>query len=359
VNKKILFLINGLGLGNSTRCFAIIERLKLLNAEISIITSGNGKWFFSDKKEIENLLEIESFKYGEKDGKINTLNTFLSISKIFRTFSDNSKLINNFIEKYKPDIIITDSVYFNYNKKKLSIPLISLNNADQVKYFFNKYKVKPKNIYPQYYGIEYLDYLYNLRFSDLILSPVITDYENLSDSKNLKIKRIGPIVRLNLINKEKGNSLRGAIMLSGSKFGMNLKINDNNSDLILDVIGREKPLHYQTNKNLFFQGKMLNNHKILNQVDFAVVNGGYSAVTELFFTEKPMVVVPVPNHAEQWINAKQISDAGVGIIANETNYFEQLTKLSKNYSYYKENYKKFTTKIDGATQAADIIYNYK
>ena len=55
MNKKILFLINGLGLGNSTRCFAIIERLKLLNAEISVITSGNGKWFFSDKEEIENL----------------------------------------------------------------------------------------------------------------------------------------------------------------------------------------------------------------------------------------------------------------------------------------------------------------
>ena len=27
MNRKILFLINGLGLGNSTRCLAIIEKL--------------------------------------------------------------------------------------------------------------------------------------------------------------------------------------------------------------------------------------------------------------------------------------------------------------------------------------------
>ncbi len=358
MNKKVLFLINGLGLGNSTRCFAIIQRLYLLDTDVSIITSGNGSWFFLGKKEIKNLLEIDSFKYGEKNGKINTLNTFLNISKIFKTFSDNSKLINNFIEKHKPDIIISDSVYFNYDKKKLSIPLISLNNADQVKYFFNKYKNKPKNIYAQYYGIECLDYLYNLKFSDVILSPVITKYDDLSVSKNSKIKRIGPIVRLDLAVKERGNNLRGAIMLSGSKFGMSLKINDNKSLLKLDVIGRDKPTQGEANENLIFHGKMLDNHKILNQVDFAVVNGGYSAITELFFTEKPMVVVPVPNHSEQWTNANQISESGIGIIANENNYFEKLNELLKNYDNYKKNYKKFSQKIDGATQAADIIYNY-
>lgn len=358
MNKKVLFLINGLGLGNSTRCFAIIERLFQLDTDVSIITSGNGSWFFLGKKEIKNLVKIESFKYGEKNGKINTLNTFLNISKILNTFSDNSKLINNFIEKHKPDIIISDSVYFNYNKKKLSIPLISLNNSDQVKYFFNKYKNKPKSIYAQYYGIECLDYLYNLKFSDLILSPVITKYDDLPISSNSKIKRIGPIVRLNLNIKESSNNLRGAIMLSGSKFGMSLKINNNKSNLILDVIGREKPPQNETIQNFIFHGKMLNNHKILNQVDFAVVNGGYSAITELFYTEKPMVVVPVPNHSEQWTNAKQISEGGIGIIANENNYFEKLNELIKNYSNYKENYKKFSQKIDGASQAANIIYNF-
>ena len=45
MNKKVLFLINGLGLGNSTRCFAIIERLFQLDTDVSIITSGNGSWF--------------------------------------------------------------------------------------------------------------------------------------------------------------------------------------------------------------------------------------------------------------------------------------------------------------------------
>ena len=51
--KKILFLINGLGLGNSTRCSAIIERLILKKCEVSVITSGNGEWFFKNKNFIK------------------------------------------------------------------------------------------------------------------------------------------------------------------------------------------------------------------------------------------------------------------------------------------------------------------
>ena len=41
--KKILFIVNGLGLGNSTRCESIIESLIFKGKTIDIITSGNGK----------------------------------------------------------------------------------------------------------------------------------------------------------------------------------------------------------------------------------------------------------------------------------------------------------------------------
>ena len=44
-------------------------------------------------------------------------------------------------------------------------------------------------------------------------------------------------------------------MLSGSKFGMSLKINNNKSNLILDVIGREKPPKMKQSKTLFFMEK--------------------------------------------------------------------------------------------------------
>ena len=41
MNKKILFLINGLGLGNSTRCHAIIQKLLKKKVKVGIVAAKN------------------------------------------------------------------------------------------------------------------------------------------------------------------------------------------------------------------------------------------------------------------------------------------------------------------------------
>lgn len=40
----ILFAVNGLGMGNSTRCHVVIQRLAA-DAEVHVITSGNRLFF--------------------------------------------------------------------------------------------------------------------------------------------------------------------------------------------------------------------------------------------------------------------------------------------------------------------------
>ena len=68
-----------------------------------------------------------------------------------------------------------------------------------------------------------------------------------------------------------------------------------------------------------------------------------------------MIVVPVPNHSEQWVNAKQIQDAGCGIIGNENNYEDLIPKLINNYANFKNNFLKYSTSENGAEEAAKII----
>ena len=84
MTKRILFLVNGLGLGNSTRCHAVIERLINRGAEVAIATSGNGLWYFKNHLNFPNVFEVEELHYGKKDGRLSIMATFLSIGNFVK-----------------------------------------------------------------------------------------------------------------------------------------------------------------------------------------------------------------------------------------------------------------------------------
>ena len=355
--KKIVFLVNGLGLGNSIRIYSIIQRLKMKNTEINVITSGNGEWFYKNLKELKNLYFINSIHYGAKNKKISILNTLKMIPSIIYTLKNNSTKIYHTIENIKPDVIVTDSVYVFPKIKKFSIPIVAINNSDLTVDYFKEFKNKPTDIFGQYYFIEQLDYLYHKIIPDLVISPCFLNEDIKSFDFRKKIKRVGPIFRLGLKKRKKRIERRGAIMLSGSNFGVNVNLRNSNQPFQLDIIGREKPKNYRDIKGVIFHGKIKNNISLLNNIDFCVVNGGYSALSELYWAKIPMIVVPVSNHSEQWVNAKQIETKGCGIIGNEDNYENLITHLNYNFEKYEAVYDSLNIENDGAEDASNIILN--
>ena len=70
-----------------------------------------------------------------------------------------------------------------------------------------------------------------------------------------------------------------------------------------------------------------------------------------------MIVVPVPNHAEQWTNAKQIELSGTGIISDKDNYEKKITELNNDFKKFEDNYEKNIIDDNGADDAASIIVN--
>ena len=101
MSARILFLVNGLGLGNSTRCHAIIERLIEKGAEVAVATSGNGLWYFRRKqakkkvfRDIENQLIAT---YGRRVKKLTKTQGRILIRLVDRETEHTSyKIIKNF-----------------------------------------------------------------------------------------------------------------------------------------------------------------------------------------------------------------------------------------------------------------------
>lgn len=347
---KILFLINGLGLGNSTRCHAVIQRLHAKGAEVEVATSGNGLWYFSDKTEVTKVYEIESLSYGSKKGTINMLRTFASILSSFSVVYRNSKRIGGILDQSETNIVVTDSIYNFIPMKRRGIKVVSLNNADIVWHSYFYFKNRPNSIKFQFYGIEMFDFLIHKLMSDYVISPCLLS--NLPKPGKNTI-RVGPIVRNGLRPKNTSMPAKSAVvMLSGSVFGTPINFSNRAYPMKIDVVGRNEPKNWVGTNNINFHGRIRNTYDLLNKADLAVVNGGFSAVSEIFWLGLPMVVVPVPGHAEQWINAKTIERLGLGLIATTENYEDIMLEVFSRIQEFKLNYEKIEHQKDGAEQSA-------
>ena len=70
---------------------------------------------------------------------------------------------------------------------------------------------------------------------------------------------------------------------------------------------------------------------------------------------KPMLVVPVPNHAEQWLNARMIKHLGVGDIIAEEDLEAAILPALSRIEEFRASYEHLPAPEDGAQQAAERI----
>src|SRR6267154_2631929 len=82
MHQSCLFIINGLGLGNSTRCYAVMEYLAEAGFQIHVLTSGNGLAYFQDKACIQSLTPMDCFYYSRNKGAISGWSTLKSIRSL-------------------------------------------------------------------------------------------------------------------------------------------------------------------------------------------------------------------------------------------------------------------------------------
>lgn len=351
---KILFIVNGLGMGNSTRCHSIIEKLVDYGYTVDVLTSGNGLEYFK-QADINNLFKLYSLKYSVgNDGNISAIKTFLSIISHFITLFKNINIVNKIIKKGNYNGIVIDSDYtMLFLKWKIKIPLFAINNAHIIIQECNKLLIIPKNIKMQFI-IEKLDNFFHNLIPDYVLSPSM---KPIQDNKN--IFNFLPFVRKEIYksskkSKNKKTNFNCLIMLSGSIFGSNIDfINNISNDKIsqINIIGRTG----FSSKGIRYYGKVLNNYDIISKADILIINAGFSAVSEAFIKGIPSIVMPVRNHAEQFINAKIFEELNLGYEANEKNIGLKLNLLIKNYNLIKNNYSKINTKFTGSNEASIFI----
>lgn len=359
MTRRILFLINGLGLGNSTRCYAVMRRLLAAGAEVEVVTSGNGLWFFADKTEVGRVSEMPSLRYGASGGRLSVAATLRQAGDMLSALRRADAIVAAAIARFRPHAVLADSTYSVRAVRRAGVPLAAINNADMVVRGMAVFRDWPAAVLPQFLCVELADYLYHRAIPDLVVSPRLDPADGEAGGK---FRAVAPIVReeCRRVAESSGRPARVTIMLSGSVFGspvvLSRRCAGGGDWPHIDIIGRPPPAEGTVPPGVTYHGKLRDSLALMRQADLLVVNGGCSAVSEALVLGKPLVVLPVPRHAEQWVNGRIVRHLGVGVVAAESGLEEAIDAALAGIDRLRAGYRAIPPFGDGATRAAELIF---
>jgi hypothetical protein len=297
-------------------------------------------------------VELEPLHYGAVHGRISVIRTIRSLPEYVTAIRGNARLIETVMDRLKPDAVVTDSTYLPRRGRTRRVPLLAVNNADVVHTLYRRYADRPPSIRLQFHAVEELDFLYHRMVPDVSLSPRL---DANGETPPAPYYRVGPIVRPACRpSPTNGTPKRILIMLSGSHFGTPVNLTRAPDHCSVDIVGRRPP-DGPVPPRCRYLGRVLNTPALAADADLLVVNGGFSAVSEAFVMRKPLIVIPVPNHAEQWVNARTICELGVGMMAREEDLERALSEGLARIDRFRAVYARLPDPPDGAEQAAERI----
>lgn len=307
--KTILIAPLNWGLGHATRCIPIIRALQE-NNYIPIIAS-DGIALELLRKEFPNIqtLELPSYQIEyAKNGANFKWKLIKNGPKMIRAILEEKKTIQNWVEKYAIDGIISDNRLGVFSKKIPSVFITHQLNVMTGNTTWISSKIHQSIIK------KYME----CWVPDLIGTPNLTGKLGHIDNPNLKTKYIGPLSRLQKILLPKKYDL--LVILSGPEpqRGMlekHLKkeIVKYNGNVIFIEGNIEKEQKTTTIRNVTYYNFMNSTEleQAFNESEMVLCRSGYTTIMDLAQLRKKAFFIPTPGQYEQEYLAKKLKKEGL------------------------------------------------
>jgi predicted glycosyltransferase len=341
---RVFVACAGLGMGNASRTFGIIQALKALadsngvKLQVMVITSGAGLKFLAAAK-LSPGLEFDL--YGIHDYYKPTWSTWPWALVIYLR---NTLKIKKRIKQFAPDVILLDSDYHFLAYVGFNDITVSLGQASDVVSRAATQGFIPRGWQERinFFIRERMDAHVQSIFSRIVLVPCFAA----TGRQGNKI-RIPLVVRAEFLNRSSSAGNKGSIgiLLSGSNI---------EKDHFVEL-ARLHGLEFISSRDN--DGRPTRADR-LDMYDIVITQGGLTSISECIARAKFMIVVPMTNHPEQLLNAREVERLGLGVSAslNDFEKFPQLLeKVQKKRAYQSEHIPNCT----GAQKAAQFLTTLK
>ncbi|MES2517340.1 MAG: glycosyltransferase family protein [Bacteroidota bacterium] len=316
--SKFLFVVQGEGRGHLTQAISLFEMLTSAGHQVVSVMVGmdnerNLPTFFQEKITVEiDTFAAPSLVYGQtKAVKVwDTISThFMKLKK----YRNSVKFLAQKVEQHQPDVIINfyDMICGLYAQfYRPTIPVVCIGHQYLL---LHKAFVSLPN--------KQLDrFLLNLntRLTSLNSTRKLAlSFVEMPDDKASGIAVTPPLLRDEVKQLSPSSKPFLLAYITHHKLSEDLiNWHSNHRDVQIHCFwnNREFADEWQFRENLTFH--QVNSEKFLNMMQECsglVCTAGFESVCEAMYLGKPIMMVPVPNHIEQAINALDGERAGAGI----------------------------------------------
>jgi uncharacterized protein (TIGR00661 family) len=327
---KVLFIIQGEGRGHQTQALALSQILNKNDHQVVLGLVG-----CNEPEKIPILLQnsefcIETFKsptlaFREKSNELSILKTIKNSLPYLGAYFRSIKKIQRAIDKYQPDLIIN---FYDF----LGGIAIGLSSSKAKTYCVgHQYLLLNKNfIHPKGNSLDKLIVNFNTKITSLgsgkLLALSFCDFKN---DKN--IVSVPPLIReeVKLLKPSKNNFfLAYFTQWEMAKKMMEIAkcFPEHNFEVFInkDIESEQANLRFNKISATLFLQKMAACKGVIS-------TAGFESVCESMHLEKPVLMVPIAKHYEQYCNAIDAERSKAGIFAKELNVesFKKLLEFTK------------------------------
>jgi uncharacterized protein (TIGR00661 family) len=338
--KLVILAVQGEGRGHMTQAIAVKDMLKKLNMEVCCVIVGSSSrreipGFFKQKFDVPIVsLESPNFVTGTDNKSIRIGMTVWKNMLKMGAFNRSIGIIHKLIKFHKADLIINFyepliGMYCLFHQAPCKV----LSIAHQYVYLHPAFRFPAGNWFQKQALIQYSK-ITSIR-ADMILA--ISQYD-LPKSKKKNLLVVPPILRKELFELQiQDNNFILVYLLNSGYMNDILRWHKNNPDVKLHCFTDSKKVketfsgEWTVDENLSFHS--LNDHKFLEMMASCsgmASTAGFESVCEAMYLGKPVLMVPVEGHFEQYCNARDAQMVGAGIYSRHFS----LEKLVRYIPFY-------------------------
>jgi len=388
--KKVYFTPYGVGLGHASRLMTIAEKVQKNNLEVKFSSFGEAVKYISMYGYGCNQVPPVEFSWNTQ-GSFSLKNSISNVPNWFKNFTIQMVKEVEMMIKYAPNIIVSDSRLSSLiSAKLLGIPSIVLLNQIKLLLSPKLHSFKAGRFFETVNG-EFIGSLWCLANEILIpdLPPPYTISENNiwnTSSVLKKIKYIGIIAPKMNISKQQIIKVTNILNFSNSKpivffhisgpaktrLPIVRKILDAQKyfkNKIQYVISEGKPNGkiepFKISDNGWYYEWCPIRDELFILSNILVLRGGHTTISQAIQFGKPIISIPIDNHAEQISNSIKITKIGIGVMLKNNELtsekiVESINTILNDNKFLSRStdIMEFCSKLNGVQNVINIIRSY-